>query len=50
MCGVLADEPIAQRSFPDWSMAFQPLDPLMQQVPGFRDIFASGQPSTRRWG
>ncbi|MDP4332439.1 BLUF domain-containing protein [Curtobacterium sp. A7_M15] len=40
---VLADESIVQRSFPDWSMAFQPLDPLMQQVPGFRDLFASGQ-------
>jgi len=40
---VLADESISQRSFPDWSMAFQPLDPLMQEVPGFRDIFASGQ-------
>jgi AcrR family transcriptional regulator len=40
---VLADEPIAQRSFPDWSMAFQPLDPLMQHVPGFRDLFSSGQ-------
>lgn len=37
---VLADESVRQRSFPDWSMAFQPLDPLMQQVPGFSDLFA----------
>ncbi|RYG00191.1 MAG: BLUF domain-containing protein, partial [Caulobacteraceae bacterium] len=40
---VLLDEEIQQRSFPDWSMAFQPLDPLMQEVPGFRDLFSSGQ-------
>ncbi|SBN61166.1 Sensors of blue-light using FAD [Curtobacterium sp. 9128] len=40
---VLADESVAQRSFPDWSMAFQPLDPLMEHVPGFSDLFAPGQ-------
>lgn len=41
---VLMDEPIAQRSFPDWSMAFQPIDPLLQHVPGFSDLFAPGRP------
>lgn len=41
---VLLDEQIRQRSFPDWSMAFQPLDPLMQHVPGFSDLFAEGRP------
>ncbi|MGN7190240.1 MULTISPECIES: BLUF domain-containing protein [unclassified Curtobacterium] len=47
---VLLDEPIQQRSFPDWSMAFQPLDPLMQQVPGFSDLFAPGQPADPAFG
>lgn len=47
---VLLDEPIGQRAFPDWSMAFQPLDPLMQQVPGFSDLFAPGQPSDPDFG
>ncbi|WP_186317658.1 BLUF domain-containing protein [Curtobacterium sp. 9128] len=37
---VLLDESIERRAFPDWSMAFQPLDPLMEQVPGFSDVFA----------
>jgi hypothetical protein len=41
---VLLDEHIGQRSFPDWSMAFQPLDPLLQQVPGFSDLFTDGRP------
>ncbi|WP_182046640.1 BLUF domain-containing protein [Curtobacterium sp. ME26] len=40
---VLADETVAQRSFPDWSMAFQPLDPLMRHVPGFSDLFTDGR-------
>jgi AcrR family transcriptional regulator len=47
---VLADEPVAQRSFPDWSMAFQPLDPLMQQVPGFSDLFGPSQPADPMFG
>ncbi|WIE76024.1 BLUF domain-containing protein [Curtobacterium sp. MCSS17_007] len=42
---VLLDETIQQRSFPDWSMAFQSLDPLMQEVPGFSDLFAPGRPT-----
>ncbi|QKS15440.1 BLUF domain-containing protein [Curtobacterium sp. Csp2] len=41
---VLMDESIEQRAFPDWSMAFQPIDPLMEQVPGFSDLFAPGRP------
>ncbi|WP_439689802.1 BLUF domain-containing protein [Curtobacterium sp. SP.BCp] len=41
---VLLDEQVGQRSFPDWSMAFQPLDPLMRNVPGFSDLFAGGHP------
>lgn len=47
---VLLDEPITQRSFPDWSMAFQSLDPLMQQVPGFSDLFAAGRPTDPNFG
>ncbi|MGU3410497.1 BLUF domain-containing protein [Microbacterium sp. M1A1_1b] len=47
---VLLDEPIARRSFPDWSMAFQPLDPLMQHVPGFSDLFAPNQPTDPTFG
>jgi len=27
---VLLDEQIQRRAFPDWSMAFQPMDPLMR--------------------
>lgn len=42
---VILDEPIARRSFPDWSMAFQPLDPLLEGVPGFRDLFTSSRPN-----
>ncbi|PZF57653.1 hypothetical protein DEJ23_05765 [Curtobacterium sp. MCSS17_008] len=42
---VLLDETIQQRSFPDWSMAFQSLDPLMQQIPGFSDLFTAGRPT-----
>jgi hypothetical protein len=41
---VLLDEQIQHRSFPDWSMAFQPLDPLLQHVPGFSDLFTGGRP------
>lgn len=40
---VLLDEPITRRSFPDWSMAFQPLDPLMEEIPGFRDLFSAAR-------
>ncbi|MBF4606534.1 BLUF domain-containing protein [Curtobacterium sp. VKM Ac-1393] len=47
---VLLDEPIERRSFPDWSMAFQALDPLMQEVPGFSDLFAAGRPSDPSFG
>ncbi|WIB00370.1 MULTISPECIES: BLUF domain-containing protein [unclassified Curtobacterium] len=41
---VLMDEQIVARSFPDWSMAFQPIDPLMEQVSGFTDLFVPGRP------
>ena len=41
---VLFNEQIQQRSFPDWSMAFQPLEPLMQHVPGFSDLFTDDRP------
>ncbi|MBF4616369.1 BLUF domain-containing protein [Curtobacterium sp. VKM Ac-1376] len=47
---VLLDEPITERSFPDWSMAFQTLDPLMRDVPGFRDLFSAGGPTDRDFG
>lgn len=47
---VLLDEPIMQRSFPDWSMAFQSLDPLMRDVPGFRDLFSAGRPTDGEYG
>lgn len=42
---VLLDETITERSFPDWSMAFQSLDPLVQEVPGFSDLFRAGRPA-----
>ncbi|WXF92777.1 BLUF domain-containing protein [Curtobacterium flaccumfaciens pv. flaccumfaciens] len=41
---VLLDEPITQRSFPDWSMAFQSLDPLMHDVPGVQRPVQPGSP------
>ncbi|WP_420367272.1 BLUF domain-containing protein [Curtobacterium sp. L1-20] len=47
---VLLDEPVARRSFPDWSMAFQALDPLMEEVPGFRDLFTARQPTEPGFG
>jgi len=47
---VLLDEDVAERSFPDWSMAFQSLDPLVQQVPGFSDLFTSGRPADPAFG
>jgi DNA-binding transcriptional regulator YbjK len=47
---VLLDEPLQHRAFPDWSMAFQPLDPLMRQVPGFSDLFTPGQPTDPMFG
>ncbi|MBF4614988.1 BLUF domain-containing protein [Curtobacterium sp. VKM Ac-1376] len=47
---VLLDEPVQQRSFPDWSMAFQSLDPLMRDVPGFSDLFSAGHPTDPAFG
>ncbi|MBF4582330.1 BLUF domain-containing protein [Curtobacterium sp. VKM Ac-2865] len=47
---VLLDEQIQRRAFPDWSMAFQPMDPLMREVPGFSDLFAPGQPTDPMFG
>ncbi|WP_181420572.1 BLUF domain-containing protein [Curtobacterium sp. MCPF17_046] len=47
---VLCDDPVQQRSFPDWSMAFQPLDPLMREVPGFSDLFETQRPSDAEFG
>lgn len=47
---VLLDEPVHRRSFPDWSMAFQALDPLMQDVPGFSDLFDAGRSSDPSFG
>ncbi|PYY37832.1 hypothetical protein DEJ16_05720 [Curtobacterium sp. MCJR17_055] len=47
---VLCDDPVQQRSFPDWSMAFQPLDPLMREVPGFSDLFEAQRPSDAEFG
>jgi hypothetical protein len=36
---VLLDEPITERSFPDWSMGFRNLsDPQVQALPGFSDL------------
>ncbi|MBF4609416.1 BLUF domain-containing protein [Curtobacterium sp. VKM Ac-1393] len=47
---VLLDEPIRHRSFPDWSMAFQPLDPLLHDVPGFSDLFTANRPNDYTFG
>ncbi|MBF4592122.1 BLUF domain-containing protein [Curtobacterium sp. VKM Ac-1395] len=47
---LLLDEPIQRRSFPDWSMAFQSLDPLMRDVPGFSDLFDVARPSDPSFG
>ncbi|WIB11300.1 BLUF domain-containing protein [Curtobacterium sp. MCPF17_052] len=47
---VLCDDPVQQRSFPDWSMAFQPLDPLMREVPGFSDLFDTQRPTDAEFG
>ncbi|MDN4646744.1 BLUF domain-containing protein [Curtobacterium sp. PsM8] len=47
---VLCDDPVQQRSFPDWSMAFQPLDPLMREVPGFSDLFDTQRPTDAEAG
>ncbi|WP_181420039.1 MULTISPECIES: BLUF domain-containing protein [unclassified Curtobacterium] len=47
---VLLDEPITRRSFPDWSMAFQSLDPLMHDVPGFSDLFSPALPTDPAFG
>lgn len=38
---LLADGPIAQRAFPDWSMGFAPLDPAAhERLSGFLDLRA----------
>lgn len=47
---VLLDEPVQERTFPDWSMAFQPLDPLLRDVPGFSDLFAPDRPTDHAFG
>jgi AcrR family transcriptional regulator len=47
---MLCDDPVQQRSFPDWSMAFQPLDPLMRDVPGFSDLFDADRPTDVEFG
>jgi DNA-binding transcriptional regulator YbjK len=47
---VLLDEQIQRRAFPEWGMAFQPMDPLMREVPGFSDLFAPGQPTDPMFG
>lgn len=38
----VAADTVATRSFPEWSMAFQPADPLIKEIPGFLDLFADG--------
>ncbi|MBF4606088.1 BLUF domain-containing protein [Curtobacterium sp. VKM Ac-1393] len=38
----IAADTVATRSFPEWSMAFQPADPLIKEIPGFLDLFAEG--------
>ncbi|MFJ3381893.1 BLUF domain-containing protein [Curtobacterium sp. NPDC090217] len=47
---LLCDDPIEDRAFPTWSMAFQPLDPLIRDVPGFVDLFAKGRPTEHEIG
>lgn len=47
---VLIDEPVERRAFPDWSMAFQALDPLMREVPGFHDLFTTAWPADPSFG
>jgi hypothetical protein len=47
---LLCDDPIQARAFPSWSMAFQPLDPLMRNVPGFMDLFAKDQAADHEFG
>lgn len=47
---LLCDDPITVRAFPDWSMAFQPIDPLMREVPGFIDLFDAARPADREFG
>jgi AcrR family transcriptional regulator len=47
---MLCDDPVQQRSFPDWSMAFQPLDPLMRDIPGFSDLFEADRPMDVEFG
>ncbi|QSB24155.1 BLUF domain-containing protein [Curtobacterium sp. 24E2] len=38
----VAADTVTTRSFPEWSMAFQPADPLIKEIPGFLDLFADG--------
>jgi hypothetical protein len=47
---LLCDDPIEFRAFPNWSMAFQPLDPLIREVPGFVDLFARDRPADHEFG
>ncbi|MFS0731877.1 BLUF domain-containing protein [Curtobacterium sp. 1P10AnD] len=37
---VLLDDPIEERTFPDWSMAFRTDDPAVRSMDGFEDLFA----------
>lgn len=36
---LLCADPLEERAFPDWSMAFQPLDPGVTSLPGYSDLF-----------
>ena len=47
---LLCDDPVQERAFPDWSMAFQPLDPLVKDVPGFVDLFDPARPTDPTFG
>lgn len=40
----LCADTITTRAFPEWSMAFQPADPLIKDMPGFVDLFAADRP------
>jgi AcrR family transcriptional regulator len=47
---LLCDDAVQERAFPDWSMAFQPLDPLAKEVPGFVDLFDPARPTDPSFG
>lgn len=47
---LLCDDAVQDRAFPDWSMAFQPLDPLVKEVPGFVDLFDPARPTDPSFG